>query len=92
MYKEAAYEPIDCGLQDTDFTSALSRLGYRDPSSASGGPGRGAKKAAAEAEKAEPQGVDDIPGWDAADGSPRLGSLQLLLRLLVCVCKIQVPV
>ena len=90
LYQQSRVCAASCHLTDADFLQALSAVGAV---SAEASKGRGGKKAAKEQEAGdakEKKGGAQIEGWDNAEKPPRFQNLQLLLRLLTTVSKLQV--
>ena len=93
LYLDRRLQGSECSLDDSDFTRALCILEVQAPEAAQAT--RGKKQAAVEQES-EAAGSEPgskrpaLPGWSRADLPPRLLNLQLLLRLLALVGKLQV--
>ena len=95
FYKHQRPQMPACQLADSHFIDAFVQAGYSDTSAggslrAQRAGKKGKQDAPDDSAKTSAASKDCVAGWDDFQKPPRLGSLQMLLRLLVKFCNLQV--
>lgn len=94
LYQQSRVQASPCLLTDTDFLQALAAIGGGGAEVAKSRAGR--KQGKGNAKSNVKDGTEDeikasaLAGWEDSEKPPRFHNLQLLLRLLTIVSKLQV--